>query len=95
MQEDDTSVFKSLFSDGDYFYVTYSFVKRDLGNMPPLKFMENHIFRVDARTGLGHYLGTGPEPGEHLLAVDGEYRFTTTQNEGFPQIRVYEPRQSR
>ncbi|MYI44549.1 MAG: hypothetical protein F4113_11565 [Rhodothermaceae bacterium] len=88
-------MFKSLFSDGDYFYVTYSFIKTDLGNMPPLKFMENHIFRVDARTGLGHYLGTGPEPGEHLLAVDGEYRFTTTQNEGFPQIRVYEPRQSR
>ena len=88
-------MFKSLFSDGDYFYVTYSFIKTDLGNMPPLKFMENHIFRVDARTGLGHYLGTGPKPGEHLLAVDGEFRFTLTQNEGFPQIRVYEPRQSR
>ena len=94
LREDNTSVFISLFSDGDYFYVTYSFVTRDLGNMPPLKFMENHIFRVDARTGLGHYLGTGPEPGEHLLAVDGEYRFTTTQNEGFPQIRVYKPGQS-
>ncbi len=93
LQEDNTSVFKSLSSDGDYFYVTYSFVKRDLGNMPPLKFMENHIFRVHARTGLGHYLGTGPTPGEHLLAVDGEYRFTTTQNEGFPQIRVYKTRQ--
>lgn len=92
--EDGSSVFKSLFSDGDYFYVTYSFVKRDLGNMPPLKFMENHIFRVDARSGLGHYLGTGPEPGEHLLAVDGEYRFTLTQNERFPQIRVYKPRRS-
>lgn len=68
LQEDDTSVFQSLFSDGDYFYVTYSFVKRDLGKIPPLKFMENHIFRVQARTGLGHYLGTGPTPGEHLLA---------------------------
>ncbi|MCY3630803.1 MAG: 6-bladed beta-propeller [Rhodothermaceae bacterium] len=95
LQEDGTSVFTSLFSDRDYFYVTYSFVKRDMGNMPPLKFMESHIFRVNARTGLGHYLGTGPEPGEHLLAVDGEYRFTTTQNEGFPQIRVYKPRRSR
>ncbi|MXW31630.1 MAG: hypothetical protein F4Z62_00755 [Rhodothermaceae bacterium] len=94
LAEDNTSVFISLFSDGDYFYVTYSFVKRDLGNMPPLKFMDNHIFRVDARTGLGHYLGTGPEPGEHLMAVDGEYRFTTTQNQGFPQIRVYKPGQS-
>lgn len=95
LQEDDTSVFKSLFSDGDYFYVTYSFVKRDLRNMPPLRFTENHIFRVDARTGLGHYLGTGPKLGEHLVAVDGEYRFTTTQNEGFPQIRVYKPKPSR
>lgn len=94
LQEDDTSIFKSLFSDGNYFYVTYSFIKRDLGNISPIKFMENHIFRVDARTGLGHYLGTTPKPGEHLLAVDGEYRFTTTQNEGFPQIRVYKPRQS-
>ena len=90
--EDGTSVFQSLFSDGNYFYVTYGFVEKDSGNMLPLKFTENHIFRIDARTGLGHYLGTGPEPSEHLLAVDGEYRFTTTQNEGFPQIRVYKPR---
>ncbi len=91
LQKDHASVFKSLFSDGDYFFVTYSFIKRDLKKIPPIKFMENHIFRVDAQTGLGHYLGAGPKPGEHLLAVDGEYRFTVTQNEGFPQIRVYKP----
>lgn len=94
LQEDNRSVFKSLFSDGKYFYVTYSFQFRAPSEYPPIKFSGGHAFRVDAQTGLGVYLGTaGPVSGEHLMALDGDYRFTVTENEGFPQIRIYKPRQ--
>ena len=90
--EDNRSVFKSLFSDGKYFYVTYNFQFRAPREYPPIKYSAGHAFRVNAQTGLGVYLGAaGPVSGEHLMALDGDYRFTVTENKGFPQIRIYKP----
>ena len=92
LQEDNRSVFKSLFSDGKYFYVTYNFQFRAPREYPPIKYSAGHAFRVNAQTGLGVYLGAaGPVSGEHLMALDGDYRFTVTENKGFPQIRIYKP----
>ena len=35
------------------------------------------------------FRGCRPEIGELLVAMDGEYRFTVTENSGFPQIRIH------
>lgn len=92
--QDGTSTFGPLFSDGEYFYVAYVFAKKASRFFSKqLKPSDGHAFRVHAQTGLGVYLGaSGPEPGENLRAMDGEYRFTTTENLGFPQIRIYKPK---
>ncbi len=91
MYEAGTSIFsRSLFSDGEYFYVTYVFREKVFGLSGGLDFSESHIFMVNAHSGIGVYLGAaGPEIGEVLVAIDGEYRFTVTENSGFPQIRIH------
>ena len=87
---DGTSTFGPLFSDGEYFYVVYVFSKKAFLFFSKPKLSDGHVFRVHAQTGLGVYLGSsGPEHGEILRAIDGEYRFTTTESLGFPQIRMY------
>ena len=90
MFEAGTSVFRSLLSDGEYFYVTYVFREKASRLLQRLRLSESHAFRVNAHSGLGVYLGAaGPEEGELLVAMDGEYRFTVTNNSGFPQIRIH------
>ena len=80
MFEAGTSVFRSLFSNGEYFYVTYVFRKKASGPFHRVRFSESHAFRVNAHSGLGVYLGAaGPEIGELLVAMDEEYRFTVTK----------------
>ncbi|MXW15560.1 MAG: hypothetical protein F4065_09585 [Rhodothermaceae bacterium] len=91
-RDDGTSAFGPLFSDGEYFYVVYVFAQKEsrFHFFSKPKLSGGHAFRVHAQTGLGIYLGSsGPEPGEILRAIDGEYRFTTTETSGFPQIRIY------
>ena len=90
MFEAGTSVFRSLVSDEEYFYVIYVFREKASGLFQTVRFSESHAFRVNAHSGLGVYLGAaGPEIGELLIAMDGEYRFTVTKNSGFPQIRIH------
>ena len=93
LQEDNTSVFQALFADGDYFYVTYVFRKKAMHPRPKSVHISSHAFKVHARTGDGTYLGSaGPETGEVLMAVDGPVRVTTSDNDGYPQIKIYKPK---
>ncbi|MCY3595327.1 MAG: hypothetical protein OXH01_08865 [Bacteroidetes bacterium] len=94
--EPGTTGFGSLFSDGEFFFVTYYFREERAGSSrfgSRLPISDSHAFRVNSLSGLGVYLGTaGLEIGEILLAMDGDYRFTYTHNPGFPQIRIYKPK---
>ena len=96
LTENGRAEFKALFSDEDSFYVAYNIVDYDLDNkiMPDIIHKESHLFRIDARTGIGVYLGpAGPELGEHIVAVDGEYRFTESGGfNKFSQIHIYRSR---
>ena len=89
--EVDGSMFLALFSDGEYFYVVYAFLEKPSRfSFGPKELSDSHAFRVHAQTGLGIYLGAaGPRIGEILRGIDGAYRFTTTENLGFPQIRIH------
>jgi len=94
MSKDGRSIFQSLFSDKKNFYVTYGRQNSSPNRSPPFWFSDNHVFRVDAKTGLGEYLGAGApgaNSGEHIVAIDGDYRFTITTT-GTPQIRIYKPK---
>ncbi len=89
-REVDGSMFWALFSDEEYFYVVYAFLKKTSRFSSGPKFSDSHVFRVHAQTGLGVYLGAaGPRIGEILMGIDGAYRFTTTESLGFPQIRIH------
>ncbi|MXW32729.1 MAG: hypothetical protein F4Z62_06460 [Rhodothermaceae bacterium] len=95
LSEPGEAVFSSLFSDDEFFYVTYYLSGKGSKSSSPSRpaFSDSHAFKVNAFSGLGVYLGAaGPEIGEFLLAMDGDYRFTYTENLGFPQIRIYRPK---
>ena len=93
LQKNNTAVFQTLMADGDYYYVTYVFRKNMWGILPILRHTASHAFKVHARNGEATYLGSaGPETGEVLMAVDGDVRVTTTENEGYPQIKIYKPK---
>ncbi len=92
LSEPGEAAFSSLFSDEEFFYVTYYLSGKVSSSSRPSRpaFSDSYAFRVNALSGLGVYLGAaGPEIGEFLFATDGDYRFTYTENLGFPQIRIY------
>ncbi len=80
--------FTSLFSDssGD-FYVQYSVVEQD-GD--PSTRDHGPLFRIDARTGEGIYVGRAP----HILDIDGDYVFSAS-NYPFPRVDIHKRKPAR
>ncbi len=72
----------SLFSDssGD-FYVQYSIVEQD-GD--PSTRDHGPLFRIEARTGEGMYVGRAP----HILDIDGDFVFSAS-NYPFPHVDIH------
>ncbi len=77
------SIFGTLFTDssGNYFYVGYTTMVDSANSRLHSKI---HLFRVDARTGEGTYLGDAP----HVYAVDTNH-IITMDNYPFPQVKIY------
>lgn len=76
------SIFENVFSDssGD-FYVRYSTMMEAVGRGFKTA---RHLFRINARTGEGEYVGTSA----HVHAVDGD-RVISTSNRPFPQVLIH------
>ena len=76
--EDGESMFVSLIADqADNFYVGYFTQSKERGNPLPL-------FRINARTGKGEYLGDG------WVSGLSNYQVFTTRTSPFPQVIIYD-----
>lgn len=78
--------FETVFTDtaGD-FYVQYVTIQdRDVERVPNY----GPLFKIDARTGSGTYLGISPS----LDGIDSGYGFSVV-NEPFPQVVIHRPRE--
>ncbi len=76
--EDGESMFVSLIADqADNFYVGYFTQSKERGNPLPL-------FRINARTGKGEYLGDG------WVSGLSNYQVFTTRTSPFPQVVIYD-----
>lgn len=78
--------FVDLFTDssGDYFYVKHS---TRVGPREDGSVVVHDVFRVDARTGEGSYLGNAPYRQRHI-DLDDPYVITAV-NHPFPKVRIY------
>jgi len=80
------SMLRSIFTDpaGDFYvhYLTYE--KKGFDNTPD----HGPLFKIDARTGEGTYLGIAPSV---VRGIDSGYVFSTT-NDPFPQVVVHKPK---
>ena len=83
--------FVDLFTDssGDYFYVKHS---THVGPREDGSIVVHDVFRVDARTGEGSYLGNAPL-GQMHTDLDDPY-VITAWNYPFPRVKIYKVREA-
>ena len=80
------SMLRSLFTDpaGDFYVQYLTFEKKGFANNPA----QGPLFKIDARTGEGTYLGIAPGV---VQGIDSGYVFSTT-NSPFPQVVIHKPK---
>ena len=79
------SMLRSLFTDpaGDFYVQYLTFEKKGFANSPA----HGPLFKIDARTGEGTYLGIAPGV---VQGIDSGYVFSMT-NSPFPQVVIHKP----
>lgn len=77
---------RSIFTDpaGDFYVQYLTFEKKGFDNSPA----HGHLFKIDARTGEGTYLGIAQGV---VQGIDSGYVFSTT-NSPFPQVVIHKPK---
>ena len=80
------SLLQSIFTDpaGDFYVHYLTFEKKGFDNTPD----HGPLFKIDARTGEGTYLGLAPSV---VRGIDSGYVFSTT-NKPFPQVVIHKPK---
>lgn len=80
------SMLRSLFTDpaGDFYVQYLTFEKKGFANTPA----QGPLFKIDARTGEGTYLGIAPGV---VQGIDSGYVFSST-NSPFPQVVIHKPK---